>query len=325
MLPVDPCYPKTATSTRVSSISLLRSWSACASHAVPGEPGVSRHRRPAGVDTSAPKEAFPPTFEPAVDLRVSLSLDPFEVPASTGRAGAPLRVGRGPSWTEPRPLRPPFREEGRLSRPGTPSAAEHPSRVFPRRRGFAATLRALALVFPPGDGSPGGETPGHAAEGHPSTTLREVSSTLDDFCNTNLTRGQHREPLDPRYRECPCGTPRPRSFGLKKRAERAGRRAMGLLPCLIRTRCPGGRTSRAGRNVSLLRDTCAPPVALPGWRRGRRTPCCPGAPRPGFHAFSRKSALSHESRCIPPCRAWLRPSGSLPSGCSRWPLARPLP
>lgn len=35
--------PKTATSTRVSSISLLRPRVACTTHAVPGEPGVSRH------------------------------------------------------------------------------------------------------------------------------------------------------------------------------------------------------------------------------------------------------------------------------------------
>jgi len=204
-----------------------------------------------------------------------LSLDSFEVPASTGRAGAPLRVGRGPSCTEPRPLPSSLREEERLSRPGTPSAAEHPSRVFLRSCGFAAALRSLALVFPPGDGSPGGETPGHTTEGHPSTMLREVSSALTDFCNTNLTRGQHREPLDPRYRECPCGTPRPRSFVLKKRAERAGRRAMGLLPPLIRTRCPGERTSRAGRNVSLLRDTCAPPVALPWLASESKHPVLP--------------------------------------------------
>jgi hypothetical protein len=43
VLPADRLLPMTATSTRVSSISLRHAPMTCATCAVPGEPGVSRH------------------------------------------------------------------------------------------------------------------------------------------------------------------------------------------------------------------------------------------------------------------------------------------
>jgi len=88
---------------------------------------------------------------------------------SRGRAGMPLRVGRGPSWAPPRSLPPSIREDRRLSRSGTPSIGEHPSRVFLRACGFAATARPLVVSFPLRDESRRSQTPGHTARRFPST------------------------------------------------------------------------------------------------------------------------------------------------------------
>jgi hypothetical protein len=157
-----------------------------------------------------------------------------------------------------------------------------------------------------------------------SAVLREVSRTLTDFCNTNTTRGQRPRTPRPPLSGAPLGAPRPRSFVLRKRARRAGRRAMRLLPRSIRTGHPGARAYRAGRSVCLLQAARAPVVALPWLARGRRLPVLPGAPRPGFPAPSRKGALPHEPGCIPPsgpgysrrdCSHPVAPAG-LPSGSS---------
>jgi len=86
---------------------------------------------------------------------------------SRGRVELPLRVGRGPSWRPPRSLPPSIREDRRLSRSGTPSLGEHPSRVFLRARGFAASARPLVVPFLPRDASRESETPGHTATRFP--------------------------------------------------------------------------------------------------------------------------------------------------------------
>jgi hypothetical protein len=77
MLPADPCYPRPTTSTRVSSISLLRPRMACTTHAVPGEPGVSRHLARRSEPARLSREAFPPPFSSVrTDLRAPLSRSP---------------------------------------------------------------------------------------------------------------------------------------------------------------------------------------------------------------------------------------------------------
>lgn len=75
-----PLLSETTTSTHPSSISLRRPRMTCATHAVPGEPGVSRHRNPPEGIRSAVREAFPPPRCPWTVLRAPLSQSPFEVP-----------------------------------------------------------------------------------------------------------------------------------------------------------------------------------------------------------------------------------------------------
>ena len=150
MLPADPCYPRSNTSTRVSSISLLRPPVACAADAVPGEPGVSRHLARRSEPARLPREAFPPPSSSVrTDLRAPLSRSPSGPPAPARRAGLPVRVGGRHPWREPRSLPPPIREDRRLPRSGAPSAVEHPSRVFDGADDFAVTALSLAVPFSP--------------------------------------------------------------------------------------------------------------------------------------------------------------------------------
>lgn len=163
-----PLLSETTTSTHSSSISLRRPRMTCATHAVPGEPGVSRHRNPPeGIRESCPRRHSlllgalgPSSGRPCRNLHSRSR-------PSRGRDGMPLRVGRGPSWRPPRSLPPSIREDRRLSRSGTPSAGEHPSRVFLRARGFAASARPLVVPFLPRDASRESETPGHTVTGFP--------------------------------------------------------------------------------------------------------------------------------------------------------------
>jgi hypothetical protein len=163
-----PLLSETTTSTHSSSISLRRPRMTCATHGVPGEPGVSRHRKPAGRD---PQRCSGRHFFLRRALGPSSGRpcrNPHSRPRpSRGRVEMPLRVGRGPSWRPPRSLPPSIREDRRLSRSGTPSLGEHPSRVFLRARGFAASARPLVVPFLLRDASRESEIPGHTATGFP--------------------------------------------------------------------------------------------------------------------------------------------------------------
>jgi hypothetical protein len=159
---------ETTTSTHSSSISLRRPRMTCATHGVPGEPGVFTTPKPAGRDPQrcSGRHFFllralgPSSGRPCRNLH-------SRPRPSRGRAEMPLRVGGGPSWRPPRSLPPSIREDRRLSRSGTPSLGEHPSRVFLRARGFAASARPLVVPFLPRDGARESETPGHTATGFP--------------------------------------------------------------------------------------------------------------------------------------------------------------
>lgn len=76
-----PLLSETTTSTRSWSISLRRPRTACATHAVPGEPGVSRHRNPPeGIRGAVRGRHFFLRPCPWTVLRAPLSRYPFEVP-----------------------------------------------------------------------------------------------------------------------------------------------------------------------------------------------------------------------------------------------------
>lgn len=142
---------KTTTSTRVSFASLLRPRAACTTHAVPGEPGVSRHPgSPEWITLAFRGRHFLLCSSSSVtDLRAPLSRPPFECPASARRAEVHARVGGRPRGERrDRFHRLPVKADD-FSRPGTPSLDEHPSRVFFRGRDFAVTSRFHAVPFPP--------------------------------------------------------------------------------------------------------------------------------------------------------------------------------
>jgi len=140
---------------------------------------------------------------------------------SRGRVGMSLRVGRGPSWAPPRSLPPSIREDRRLSRSGTPSTGEHPSRVFLRACGFAATARPLVVCFLSRDESRSSEIPGHTATEVPlDAVLREIGRRSPTSA-IRLTSGHTTGPLDPRYRECPRA-PSSSLISVKRCARRCG-------------------------------------------------------------------------------------------------------
>jgi hypothetical protein len=108
-----------------------------------------------------------------------------------------------------------------------------------------------------------------------------------------------------------------------REALRAGG-ATGLLPHHHPDRAlPSEGDSRRARSVtSSAANPCTSCRAARAGVRGRRTSCRPGAPRPGIPAPSRKGALLHESRCIPPSGVgYVRRDCSRPSAPS-WPLRR---
>lgn len=173
--------------------------------------------------------------------------------------------------------------------------------MFLRACGFATTARPLVIVFPRGDESLRGRDPWPHQERSPSPDAsrgREDAHRLLQY--EHDARATTANPSTPAIGNAPghsssplvcfeetCGACGP-----------AGPRDCSRAP--IWTGFPGERTSRTGRNVTLLRDTRAPPVAL-SWLAARsKNPVLPGAPRPGFPAPSRKGALPHEPRCIPP-------------------------
>jgi len=134
----------------------------------------------------------------------------------------------------------------------------------------------------------------------PCPPLREIRTTLDDFCNTKYDARAHREPLDPCYRECPRAPPST-LVPVRRRAPRAGRRVREIAPSAPsgsgsvergRHRRSGSVTSSTNPVHLLSRCPCGPEV--------EDSSCCPGAPRSGFVALSRKRAIPREPRCIPP-------------------------
>jgi hypothetical protein len=106
----------------------------------------------------------------------------------------------------------------------------------------------------------------------PCPTLREIRTTLDDFCNAKYDARAHREPLDPCYRECPRAPPSTR-VTVRRLAPRAGRRVREIAPS-----APSGSGSiergrlRRSRVGDLLHESRAPPVALPVLASRSKTP-----------------------------------------------------
>lgn len=151
--------------------------------------------------------------------------------------------------------------------------------------------------------------------------------TLTDFCNTTDERTHHRTSRSP-LSGMPSGTlVLAHSREEMREALRAGG-ATGLLPRHPPDRAlPSEGGTRRARPVTSSAVTRAPPVALSGLAcEVEETSCCPGAPRPGFHAPSRKGTLLHESRCIPPSGVgYVRRDRSRPSAPSWPPRPFPLP
>lgn len=222
MLTPDRCYPKPITSTRVSPISLLRPPLTCALDVVPGEPGVSRHRRPPEGDRRRAAEGF------------------SSLPWPRGRPpGAPVAPSiRGPVLARSKGCHPALRRRtlvddaeiastprsvktSRLSRPGTPSLDERPSRAFPLACGFATT----AELSPPLSSSSthrGGVRSPATPRRSPCAPLHGIATTLTDFCNTNNdTRAHLRTPRTP-LAGAPSGAPRPRALAVRREHEACG-------------------------------------------------------------------------------------------------------
>lgn len=173
--------------------------------------------------------------------------------------------------------------------------------VFLRADGFATTARHRIDLLPERDES-------HPAS--PLATPREVSlsrcfARTDDAHRPSAirlipTRGHDRVDRSTPAIGNALGHPRPRSFRFYGNVRSV--RASEIRDC-SRT-SSGSSTPERGRSaLGGPLPSCEIPVHLlsrcPGWRRGRRTPCCLGAPRPSFHAPSRKGTLPHGSRCFP--------------------------
>lgn len=95
-----------------------------------------------------------------------------------------------------------------------------------------------------------------------------------------------------------------------------------MLPYLIWVEHPEARTIRAGRTVTLLRDTRAPPVALSGLAAGSKDPVLSRSAETQLPRPLEKENASTRLEVLSIFRNRLRPPGLLPFGCSDWPPAR---
>lgn len=166
---------------------------------------------------------------------------------SRGRVEMPLRVGRGPSWRPPRSLPPPIREDRRLSRSGTPSVGEHPSRVFLRASGFAATARPLFVPFLHRDASRQSETPGHTAAEFPPGRCFARSDEAHRFLQYDRRADTPRTPRLP-LSGMPSGILVPAHLREDMREACGPAAPRDCSRVTIRTRSERARTARARRD-----------------------------------------------------------------------------
>lgn len=165
---------------------------------------------------AAPWRVFLPCRGREADLRAPLSHRPFEAPSSRGAPGCHPALRRrtlvddAEIASTPRTVK-----TSELSRSGTPSLDERPSRAFPLACGFATT----AELSPPLSSAPthrGGVRLPATPHGSPRTPLHGIATTLTDFCNTNYdTRAHLRTPRTP-LAGAPSGAPRPRAVAVKR-------------------------------------------------------------------------------------------------------------
>lgn len=159
----------------------------------------------------------------------------------------------------------------------------------------------------------------------PCPPLREIRTTLDDFCNTKYDARAHREPLDPCYRECPRAPPST-LVTVRRRAPRAGRRVREIAPS-----APSGSGSvergRHRRSGSVTSSTN--PVHLlsrcPCWPRGRRLLVLPGSAEVRLRRPLEKESNSTRTEVHSAVRTRLRTPGLLPFVRSVWPPPSGLP
>lgn len=273
-----PLLSETTTSTHSSSISLRRPRMTCATHGVPGEPGVSRHRNPPegirgavrrGISSSSVPLDRPPGAPVAIPIR-SPDLREEESRCHSALAEDP-RGDRRDRFRRRSVKTADFPDPGRLPSVSTLRGCSFVRVALPPAPDPSSFLSSFATHR---DGVRPLATP---LRGSPRGGASRDPTTLTDFCNTTDER-THREPLDSRYRECPRASSSPR-ISVKTCARRAGRRRHGIAPASPSG--PGererGRLARCATGDLLCSAPVHPLSRVPGWRARSKDPVPPGS------------------------------------------------